>query len=136
MKKPYNVRHSIFDPNAKCRDCDQLIPAGEGRSTFDIGAMFLGKSAAVCGECWKKREAEKAMAECTLVEGGYAMIHIDPDDGWLGGRWHVHRDGACFAAHSYRSGAIQDAYNDLDAAQAENRTLVGWRCAYLGSDSG
>lgn len=110
-----NAGRSTSDPNAKCRDCDQLIPAGAGStSSLDVGAMFFGKSAAVCPACSKRREDEKAMAERILVDAGYSIVHVpEGQDGrWLGGRWHVHKAGACYAAHSYRDGAVQGAYND------------------------
>jgi hypothetical protein len=127
----------LTDPNRLCRDCDRPIPANAGHSTFDIGAMFLGKSAAVCDECWAKRAAEKAMAEATLVEAGYVIEHVpeERDDGWRGGRWHAHRNGACFAANSWRESCIQNAYNDLVAAQAEGRALTGWPCDCIGGDN-
>lgn len=77
--------------------------------------MLLGESALVCESCWAARARDLKDAEQALIDGGFEIVHVseDLDDGWLHGRYHVHKDGCCYKAHSYRDDAVRGAFSAM-----------------------
>lgn len=104
-----------------CRDCGcDTRGRGGTRHRLSVDALFLGGSGSLCSACAVAQEKAEANREAQLATAGFTIEHISQarDSWWLGGRWHVHRDGQCYAAHSYRESAVADT----------DTNRPGWTC--------